>query len=316
MIIDDETHWFSIGKRDHMAVKLDNGSIVVTISEHGAELISVKNKESGLEYMWEGDPAIWGRHAPNLFPIVGRLKGDRYKYRDKTYFMTQHGFARDNEFDLVEKTASTARFRLTDSEETRAIYPFHFQFDILYRLTEQDTLGIVYIVTNIDRHDIFFSVGGHPAFRVPLSIEGSEEENDSFTDYYVNVDPRRTYQQAKLVGPHLDNNIEGYFDAHIPLRLRRDDFKDDAIILRLDENPTSLVLSKRTESHGVTMHLQNAKYVGIWTPYAKEAPFVCIEPWWGVADTVDADGDITHKFAINKLAPAQTFTGSYSLTFF
>lgn len=293
-----------------MSVKLDNGSICVGLSENGAELISVVNKRTGLEYIWQADPNFWGRHAPNLFPIVGRLRGDRYKFRDKTYFMPQHGFARDNEFDLVEKTATTARFRLTDSEETQAIYPFKFQFDVEYRLTAQDTLGIAYIVTNLDHQDIYFSVGGHPAFNVPLLPE------EKFTDYYVNIEPRRHYDRVKLVGSYLDNNQEDTFDARVPLRLRRDDYKDDAIILKLGGNPLSIVLARLNESHGITMHIQDAKYVGIWTPYVKEAPFVAIEPWWGIADTVDADGNITHKYAINDLAPAQIFTGSYSLTFF
>lgn len=293
-----------------MVVKLDNGSIAVQISENGAELISVKNKDTGLEYMWGGDPTIWGRHAPNLFPIVGRLKGDRYKYRDKTYFMTQHGFARDNEFDLIEKTNKVARFRLTDSEETHAIYPFKFQFDVEYRLTSQDTLGITYIVTNTDTHDIFFAVGGHPGLRVPL------QEGEKFTDYYINIDPQRHYERVQLVGPYLDNNLAEVFDARVPLRLRRDDFKDDAIILRLGGNPVSVVLARLNESHGLTLHIQDAKFMGIWTPYVKEAPFVCIEPWWGIADTVDADGNLAHKYAINELASSQTFTGSYSMTFF
>ncbi|MBM7617555.1 galactose mutarotase-like enzyme [Weissella uvarum] len=290
-----------------MAVVLDNGSLVVEISEHGAELTSVKNKETGYEYMWEGDPEIWGRHAPNLFPIVGRLKGDRYQYRDKTYYMAQHGFARDSEFEVIEHSDTVARLRLNDQPETAAIYPFHFQFDVVYRLTSQDTLGIVYVVTNTDTHDIFFSVGGHPAFKVPL---------ESFNDYYINVDPRRKYPRAKLVGPYLDNNLEDYFDSTQAMPLNREDFRDDAIIIRTEGNPTSFVLSKETQSHGITMTVQDAKFVGIWTPYAKEAPFVCIEPWWGIADTVNADGDIAHKYAINQLSPAQTFTGSYSISFF
>lgn len=293
-----------------MSVKLENENIIVKISEMGAELTSVTRRDTGLEYMWTADPNFWGRHAPNLFPIVGRLKGDRYKYRDKTYFMTQHGFARDNEFDLVEKTSTMARLRIVDSEETQSIYPFHFQFDIIFRLTDQDMLGITYVVTNTDTHDIYFSVGGHPGFRVPL------EEGEKFTDYYVNVDPTRKYSRSKLVGPYLDNNLDTTFNSDIPLRLRYDDYKNDAIILRLDSNPVSVVLAKLHESHGITMHVQDAKYLGIWTPYGKDAPFVCLEPWWGIADTVDADGIINHKYAINNLAPAQTFTGSYSLSFF
>jgi len=293
-----------------MSVKLENENITVMISELGAELVSVQNKESGLEYMWEADPNFWGRHAPNLFPIVGRLKGDRYKYRDKTYFMTQHGFARDNEFDLVEKTATTARLRLVNNEDTMAIYPFKFQFDVLYRLTEQDTLGVAYIVTNTDTNDIHFSVGGHPGFRVPL------DAGDKFTDYYLNIEPHAEYKRSKLVGPYLDRGAETTFDTNIHLRLRRDDYKDDAIILNTQGEPLTVVLAKLSESHGVTMSIQNAQYVGFWTPYAKEAPLVCIEPWWGIADTVDADGELAHKFGINTLSPAQTFTGSYSLTFF
>ncbi|MHB9649124.1 aldose 1-epimerase family protein [Weissella paramesenteroides] len=293
-----------------MSVKLENENIIVKISEMGAELTSVKRRDSRMEYMWTADPNFWGRHAPNLFPIVGRLKGDRYKYRDKTYFMTQHGFARDIEFDLVEKTSTMARLRLVDTEETQSIYPFHFQFDIIFRLTDQDMLGITYVVTNTDTHDIYFSVGGHPGFRVPL------EAGDKFTDYYVNVDPKRKYARSKLVGPYLDNNLDTTFNSDIPLRLRYDDYKDDAIILRLDGNPVSIILAKLRESHGITMHVQDAKYLGIWTPYGKDAPFVCLEPWWGIADTVDADGLINHKYAINSLAPAQTFTGSYSLSFF
>ena len=171
-------------------------------------------------------------------------------------------------------------------------------------------LGITYVVTNTDTHDIYFSVGGHPGFRVPL------EAGDKFTDYYVNVDPKRKYARSKLVGPYLDNNLDTTFNSDIPLRLRYDDYKDDAIILRLDGNPVSIILAKLRESHGITMHVQDAKYLGIWTPYGKDAPFVCLEPWWGIADTVDADGLINHKYAINSLAPAQTFTGSYSLSFF
>ena len=223
--------------------------------------------------------------------------------------MAQHGFARDNEFDLVEKTATTARFRLVDNDESFSIYPFHFQFDVLYRLTEQDTLGIAYVVTNTDTHDIYFSVGGHPGFRAPL------EEGEKFTDYYINVEPQRKYQRAKLVGPYLDNNLESTFDSRIPLRLRRDDYKDDAIILRLTQNPVSIVLAKLNESHGWRCTSKTPSML-VFDAICQGSTFVAIEPWWGIADTVDADGELRHKFGINTLAPAQTFTGSYTLTFF
>ncbi len=294
-----------------MSVILENDSIIVTVSEHGAELKSVKSKRTGIEYIWQADPEFWGRTAPNLFPVVGRLKSDRYTYRNKTYFMTQHGFARDNEFEVVSSKPMTARLRLTDSEDTAAIYPFKFQLDVIFHLTSQDTLGITYAVTNVDTKDIFFSVGGHPAFNIPLN-----PATEKFEDYYFNVEPQKIFSREKLVGPYVDFSQETTHDTHIPTRLSRDDYQDDAIILRLDGEPTAIVLAKVNESHGVTMHIADAKFVGIWTKYNKEAPFLAIEPWWGIADTVDADGNIAHKFGINQLAPAQTFTGSYSMSFF
>lgn len=293
-----------------MTVKLENETIIVEIHEHGAELQSVRRKDSDLEYIWQADPKYWNRHAPVLFPFVGRLKNNQYHFEDNTYYVGQHGFARDLNFIVIEATKTSAVFELRDSPLTKSLYPFSFHFQVRYTLSDDDMVSIEYYVYNPDETPMYFQIGGHPAFNVPMN------NKYKFTDYYVNVDPVKVYDRVKLVGPYADVENKTTFDPKIPLRLRYDDYKEDAIILTLNEEPTSLVLARLDASHGVTMHLENAKYVGIWSPYGKDAPFVCLEPWWGLADKIDADGDITHKFAITKLDGHQDYTAKWSLTFF
>lgn len=293
-----------------MTVKLENEHLIVEIHEHGAELRSVRHKQHEIEYIWQGDPKYWGRHAPVLFPIVGRLQDNQYTFNDQTYYLNQHGFARDLNFIIIAQTQTSATFELRDNPLTKSLYPFSFVLQLRYTLTDDDRVSIEYYVRNAENDPIYFQIGGHPAFNVPM------DDTSKFSDYYVNVDPVKKYDRINLIGPYSDPKHPGEFDAHIPLRLRYDDYKDDAIILGLEKQTTSLVLATLFESHGVTMELENADYVGIWTPYGKDAPFICLEPWWGLADTVDADGDLTHKFAINKLDGHSDFSGKWSLTFF
>lgn len=293
-----------------MTVKLENDNLIVKLHEHGAELQSVQRKDNGLEYMWQADPKYWNRHSPVLFPFVGRLKNNQYYYENNTYYVGQHGFARDLNFIVIESTKTSAVFELRDSPLTKNLYPFSFYFQIRYTLTDDDTVNIEYYVYNPDETPMYFQIGGHPAFNVPM------DSKYKFTDYYVNVDPIKEYDRIKLIGPYSDVKNTTKFNSRIPLRLRYDDYKDDAIILALNEEPTSLVLARLDASHGITMHLENAKYVGIWSPYGKDAPFVCLEPWWGIADNVDADGNLTRKFAITKLPGHEEYTANWSLTFF
>ncbi|MDR3190666.1 MAG: aldose 1-epimerase family protein [Lactobacillaceae bacterium] len=289
-----------------MTIKLTNDILAVSILKHGAELASVVDLESGYEYVWQADAKYWGRHAPNLFPIVGRLQDNQYAVAEQDYAMNQHGFARDSEFDVVEVTPIAARLRLVASDATLSFYPLKFQFDVLYELV-QDTLKISYIVTNTDTQEIYFSVGGHPAFNT---------DQAKFDEYQIAVGPKPSYLREILNGPYVDFTQETTFDATQPMALDYADYNNDAIILKLDEQPADLTLSNQNEAHGLTMHVDNAKFVGIWTPAGKAAPFIAIEPWWGVADTTDADGVLAHKYAINKLAVNDTYKGEYSIEFF
>lgn len=290
-------------------ITLENDQLIVKINQHGAELVSAWNKEAELEYIWYGDPMYWGRHAPNLFPIVGRLQGDQYNLAGQTYYMNQHGFARNMDFDIVEQDVDYVRFSLSDSEATWRIYPFAFRFDVIFRLKGTE-LFVDYEVHNPDKQkSLFFSVGGHPAFNLPL-------DGGKFSDYYLSVKPEKVYDRIRLVGPFSNPNMPTPFNADIPLRLRQEDYHDDAIILKLDRQKTTFLLARLANQHGMEMTVDNAQYLGIWTPAGKDAPFIAVEPWWGIADTVDATGNFKEKFGNNVLAAGDTFNGTYSMNFF
>jgi galactose mutarotase-like enzyme len=293
-----------------MTVKLENENLIVSIEEVGAELTSVYHKKADLEYIWTGDPKYWGRHAPNLFPIVGRLRGDQFSVDGEKYHLNQHGFARNMDFDIVEQTERQVVLRLTDSSETHRVYPFKFQFDVVFTLGDDDDLQVNYVVHNPDEvENLFFNVGGHPGFNLPL-------DGGKFSDYYISVEPEKTYHRVHLVGPYSNPTTPTQFDAKIPLRLRQEDYHDDAIILRTERQPMSFLLARLANQHGMRMTVDNAQYVGIWTPSGKEAPFICIEPWWGIADTVDSTGNFKEKYGINVLAAGDTFSGRYTMHFF
>ncbi|AVK60410.1 galactose mutarotase [Lactobacillus sp. CBA3605] len=292
-----------------MTVELKNEYLTVQINEAGAELSSVK-ADDGLEYMWQADPKFWGRHAPVLFPIVGRLKDDQYTIAGQSYRMGQHGFARDQKFRVVSQTSTQAVLELTDSQATRAMYPFAFRLRLHYTLTDHE-LTVGYDVHNPANQELLFSIGGHPAFNAPLATpEGS------LTNYQVTVAPKQKYQHIPLQAPYNDVDQATTMDLTKPLPLTRDLFKDDAVILALNKQETTLLLSSDLDDHGVAMTIEAAPYVGLWSPYPQAAPFVCLEPWWGIADNINHDGQLSHKMGINRLAANQTFNASYAIKFF
>lgn len=292
-----------------MTVELKNQYLTVQINEAGAELSSVKSAE-GVEYMWQADPKFWGRHAPVLFPIVGRLKDDQYTVAGQAYHMGQHGFARDNDFTVVSQTSTSATLELTDNATTRAMYPFAFRLRLIYTLKDHE-LTVAYDVHNPANQDLLFSIGGHPAFNVPLADPHGRLEN-----YTLTVAPKKVYPHIPLQAPLNDAANTDQLDLTKPLPLTRDFFKDDAVILDLDHQETTLMLSSDLDDHGVAMTIENAPYVGTWSPYPADAPFVCLEPWWGIADNVATDGQLSHKMGINRLAANQTFNAQYEIKFF
>ncbi|MEE8823869.1 aldose 1-epimerase [Lentilactobacillus sunkii] len=290
-------------------ITLKNQYLTVLINEFGAELTSVKNSE-GLEYIWQADPNYWKRHAPILFPIVGRLKDNQYEYDGKQYEMTQHGFARDNQFKVESQLPTKVSLVLRPTEETLAKYPFKFELRIIYQLVDHQ-LKVSLNVINPSQETLLFSIGAHPGFNVPL-VKGK----GSFEDSFIRVAPKKSYQQIPLKPPYSDPNDPKTLDLTKPLPLNHDLFNSDAIVLDLDRKETTVMLANSQNDHGISLTVENAPYVGIWSPYPKQAPFACIEPWWGLADTVNSDGQLENKFAINRLEGRHAFAGKYQISFF
>ena len=288
-----------------MAAVLENEMTRVVINEEGAEVSSFILKEENLEYIWKGDPEFWGRQAPVLFPFVGRLKNDTYSYQGKSYPMSQHGFARDKTFILEESTDSTAVFLLTSDAETLEVYPFEFELRIRYDLNEK-SLTVGYEVTTLS-DEMYFGIGGHPAFNVPLV------EDTKFGSYYVHFAPSKSRFLLPLKGPYVNLEEKTLAQTNTSIQLNRELFKNDAMILETKGENAFSILSDKTK-HGITLFYENLPFVGIWSPYEKEAPFVCIEPWAGIADTTDATGNIEEKMGMNHLLKGEVFTGQYMIT--
>lgn len=289
-------------------VKIENEFLTAEINLHGAELSSLISKADGTEYMWQADPAVWARHAPVLFPIVGALKDDAYTYEGKTYHMGRHGFARDMDFTVENQTASHVDLVLTDSDATHEMYPFAFKLTLSYTLADHD-LTVGYKVENPSDDKMLFSIGAHPAFRLPMTDDGQ------FEDYSLDFKPEAERFKVGLDGKYADFDAgQTVNENHLPMT--HELFKDDALVYVLDGKETAMSLTSDKDKHGVTLSVTGAPYVGIWSNYPVPGNFCCIEPWWGVADGPKHNGELTEKRGINELAAKDTFTAGYTISAF
>lgn len=291
-----------------MDYTIKNNMIEVVISDHGAEVQSVKGAHTGEEYMWQADPEIWGRHAPVLFPIVGRLKNDEYKYQGKTYHMGQHGFARDCDFEVENHTQESITFLLKDNEKTREMYPFKFEFRVNYNLMN-NLLEENFSVVNKSDETMIFGVGGHPGFNLPVN-NGEEKE-----DYYFDMHPSIARVKIPLKGAYLDWNNRSIASTDSFIGLSDELFKDDALIYELHGHDNKVSLRTDKSKFHINVWTRNAPYVGIWSQYPKTANYVCIEPWWGIADREDADGELEHKYGMNHLEPGKEYQAGFSIAY-
>ena len=280
---------------------LKNDRVTVTVDTFGAEMHSLQS--NGIEYLWQADPAFWGRHAPVLFPIVGKLKNGEYHYGGKTYKMGGHGFARDNEFVLIKEAADELVYELRQSEETLSAYPFKFTFRVIYQLSD-NKIKVRYEVKNEDEKIMSFGVGAHPAFNVPL-------KNGSFEDYKLTVSPAEKRTFIPLDPPSGTLKLSEKSEVEVSeWPLTRELFEQDALVYTSSDK-MEVTLSSALDAHSVKVTWENMPYFGLWSPYPAEAPFVCIEPWAGLADDQATDGELTTKFGINELAPAAEYACEY-----
>ncbi len=282
---------------------LSNEFLSLNVKAKGAELSSVFDKKNGVEHLWQADPEVWGRHAPVLFPIVGRLKDDRYIFEGNTYSMKQHGWARDREFEWKESGSNELSFSFRSDEESKKIYPFDFEFRIRYVLAEKQ-VQVAYEVENTGKRDMPFSLGAHPGFAVPMGEDGAYE------DYEICFEQKETLERHLLEGGlYTGERMAVMEDSHI-LPLTKDMFDHDALVFH---HPASsyVILRSRTHRREVRVSMRGFPYLGIWAKPG--APFVCIEPWQGLADHVDTDGYLMHKKGIMTLGPSQVHRCGYEI---
>lgn len=288
-------------------ITLHNDALQAQIALKGAELQSLQL--NGVEYLWQGDPASWKRQAPLLFPFVGRLKDNQYTYAGQRFEQTQHGFARDREFSVVDQSATTVTLRLEADEDTKAHYPFDFVFEVTYRLSGR-RLAVETKVTNPSAEEtLIYGYGAHPGFKVPL-VAG-----EAFEDTRLSVAPAKDYNRIVLDGPHSDLVHLQKQDLKQPLALSHELFANDAMILATTGQPVTVSLTGKSQ-HGLQVIEDDAPYVAIWSPSPNYGDLVCVESWWGLADSTTSTGELENKAAMNRLAPGMTRTHSFVVELF
>lgn len=287
--------------------ELNNQKFIIKVNSLGAELCSVVSNDTGIEYIWQAQKDVWARYAPHLFPIVGKLKDNIFNYQGVTYQLSQHGFARDSEFVCIENTNDTLKFELTAHQESLSNYPFHFSFQVMYQLTD-DMILITYKVFNPDNKELFFSVGAHPAFNCPL------QSNETFEDFTLEFFDKECLVITQLKdGLLTDETLTMNLQAGC-LPVSNKLFVNDALVLTGNQI-NKLLLKSMKSKHGVELSAYNWPYFGIWTK-KDTSQFICLEPWYGIADSYHHQGNFEDKKGIIKLDPFKNFECQYSIRFF
>lgn len=295
-------------------ISISNGFLTASIDTMGAQLMSLRKGES--EYLWQGDSNWWPRRAPILFPIVGVLKDSKAESAEGTISLSRHGLARLNLFEVVEQSTSSVTLQLKSTEETRTSYPYDFELKLIFSVAG-DTLTQTYEVTNPANVVLPFTLGAHPAFNIPIpGVEACslDQYHLSFTRSWTSY------------GPSITD--EGLCDYTTPQRLIVNsdtlplswELIDREKTITLEDVPDSrITLAASTEApseaHGIQMDFEGFDYLGIWSA-APGCPFVALEPWCGIADTVDCDGIFEHKPGIISLEPGQSIAKTLNIRVF
>lgn len=281
---------------------ISNHRISITVNEHGAELSSIKRE--GKEYLWQADPAFWGRHSPVLFPIVGSVWNGEYRVDSKTYHLGQHGFARDNDFVLIEESESHVRYRLTSEDmKGKTDFPYPFVLEITYRIHENN-IDVIWDVKNPSDKEIHFQIGAHPAFYFPdypenlgyLGFDRSEVD-------YIRIGEKGCADTLQRYPMPLKNGLLP-IDTHT--------FDIDTFIID-NGQVKKVTLYDSAQKPALSLSFE-APLVGIWSPPGKNAPFICIEPWYGRCDRVGFTGEFKDRDQMNHLAPGAVFHAVYTIT--
>lgn len=279
---------------------IENDYLKIGVKEFGAEITSIISKKSGFEFLWQGNPDIWSGQSPILFPIIGRLLNDSFTLDGKDYTLQKHGFARKLPWKLKSKNTDSMSFILSESAETLECYPYSFDLIVTCTLDE-NKLTVSHDVINKNSTDMYFSLGAHPAFNCEIgdTLVFDEEENLDT----IKIDLEQSLRLPDTYPVLRNEKI---------ITVTKDVFNEDALILK-GVKSKHITLESQSSARKIKFNLGNAPYLGIWAKPG--APYVCIEPWYGVNDSNEKKADFSQKDDIQKLAPDCSFNFTWSAEF-
>jgi len=284
-------------------ITVQNNKLKATFNELGAELVSLINLETGEEIMWSGNPDFWGGISPVLFPIVGALKNEQYIFEDNFYELPRHGFARKRIFTVKESSENDVVFELKSDEETLKIYPFEFSLEIKYILFE-NKLTVSYRVKNMSDKEMYFSLGAHPGFAIDT------KDSLNYSNYEIAFSDDDQLEIHPLVDNLISNETKKIELKNRALPLTYELFSKDALVMTTMKS-RKLVLRNNKNNRKVIFSFSNFPYFGIWA--AKNADFVCLEPWQGIADLENHNQQLTEKFGILKLNQNENWKADWAV---
>ncbi|GAA4303527.1 aldose 1-epimerase family protein [Aestuariibaculum suncheonense] len=285
---------------------LENDLLKIGVKKTGAELCEISAVKNKTQFMWDANPDVWAGFAPNLFPIIGALKDNTYLLNNKAYNLPKHGFIRDNDkIELHKQTQDSLTFKRSYDETSLKVYPFKFEFFITYKLKDS-TLDVIHTIKNLDDNTMYFSLGGHPAFKCPV------HNNETYTDYsliFEHTENSETHM-VSLTDGLIFNETAPLFNNTNIIRLTHDLFDKDALIFK-DLKSKKVTLNSKNSGDILTVSYHDFPYLGIWAKPTGD--YVCIEPWLGIADSVTHNQDFKTKEGILTLEPGKTFMATYSI---
>lgn len=282
-----------------MKFHIKNQFLEASFDSLGAELISLISNDK--EYIWEGNPEFWNKQSPILFPTIGSLKNDTYFFEGEEYHLPRHGFAREKEFDVIEQKHDKIIFSLKSDEETLKVYPFIFELQIQYRLVENQ-LEVQYKVKNNSEDEMFFSIGGHPGFAL----------SENFEDYSLVFETNDELKYSLLENHLLADETQILETVNNNLALNYSLFEKDALVFKNQKIQSVTILEKGNNFAKVSF--ANFADLGIWTKV--NAPFICIEPWFGHADLVKTNQKLQEKEGIQSLKKHEIFNSVFTIEIF
>lgn len=285
---------------------LENQFVQLRVKPEGAELCSIR--KNGIEYLWQADPLFWKRHSPVLFPIVGSLWEGEFRVEGKSYAMSQHGFARDSVFSLLSQSSDSICFRLCSDENTLKSFPYPFVLDISYTLKDS-CIEVGWKVENTSDKEIYFQIGAHPAFFYP-HFDAAQKERGYFA-----FDKKEGLECVRIAQKGCVDALKRYpleLDEEGLLPLSRDSFDEVDTLILQDSQLKEVTLLDKEKRPWLGLKF-NAPVVGLWSPPGKNAPFICIEPWYGRCDSVGYTGDYKGRDWVNALPAHHSFEASYTI---